>query len=343
MRVCQQYRQALQAHDVTTIFVKGKASPEVAARVGGEVLFLDDQQGLRGIKFLVMWRLHQIVKGRSFDLVIGHRYKGIYFVGMLGYVHKFQCLLGVAHEHDVFKRITRALFVTFWRPQFYIAGVSDSVVANVLKYCQGKADRTLTLPNVVDSGLQYLGRAEARAALKISDEAEVVGTIGRLIDKKDHHTLINAFATLKRNTQLVLIGDGPNLDDLRHKVGLLGLTDRVIFTGHMPDAGQFVKAFDLFVLSSQHEEAFGVVLLEAMAAGVPVLSSDAPGPAQVLGDAGLLFNMGDAASLTHNMQTFFSLSPQAQEELGMAGAARANMTFGMAKFTSQLNGLPVFE
>ncbi|MDZ7686635.1 MAG: glycosyltransferase [Gammaproteobacteria bacterium] len=66
----------------------------------------------------------------------------------------------------------------------------------------------------------------------------------------------------------------------------------------MPDAYRLLKAFDAFVLSSGPLEAFGVVLLEAMLARLPIVSSTAPGPVEVVGDSALTFAVGDDGALT---------------------------------------------
>ena len=97
------------------------------------------------------------------------------------------------------------------------------------------------------------------------------------------------------------------------------------------------------MLSSGRWEAFGVVLLEAMAAEVPVLCSDAVGPASVVGDAGLIFRTADVADLAAKVAAFFGMTKPQREQMGTAGAERVNTCFDMSAFRERLKQLPIIE
>jgi FkbM family methyltransferase len=109
---------------------------------------------------------------------------------------------------------------------------------------------------------------------------------------------------------VVIIGAGPRLPDLQKMANELGVAERVIFAGRIPQAFKYIKAFNSFVLPSGRKEAFGLVLLEAMMAKVPIICSDSPGPAEVVGNTGLHFHQGDAADLAARMNQMADLSEE---------------------------------
>jgi glycosyltransferase involved in cell wall biosynthesis len=144
-----------------------------------------------------------------------------------------------------------------------------------------------------------------QAELAALGEGPVIATAGRLVGVKDHKTLLRAFAALLklRPARLVLFGDGPLRGELEAESRVLGIASRVLFAGYVNDPAACYAAADLFVLSST-SEGFGNVLIEAMAAGVPVVSTDAPhGPREILADGkyGTLVPVGDAEALAAAM------------------------------------------
>ncbi|WP_199504291.1 glycosyltransferase [Qipengyuania sp. YIM B01966] len=120
-------------------------------------------------------------------------------------------------------------------------------------------------------------RARAlRHRLNIPDANKIIGHVGRFDSQKNHVFLIETFARLAidhPHTTLVLIGRGPLQDDVERQVAANGLTDRVIFAGGTDDIPAFMHLFDLFLFPS-HSEGLGIVVLEAQAAGCPVLMPD---------------------------------------------------------------------
>lgn len=144
-----------------------------------------------------------------------------------------------------------------------------------------------------------------QADLAALGEGPVIATAGRLVGVKDHKTLLRAFAALLQSSpaRLVLFGDGPLRAELEAESRTLGIASRVLFAGYVNEPAACYAAADLFVLSSS-SEGFGNVLIEAMAAGVPVVSTDAPhGPREILADGryGTLTPVGDAGALAAAM------------------------------------------
>jgi glycosyltransferase involved in cell wall biosynthesis len=119
--------------------------------------------------------------------------------------------------------------------------------------------------------------ASMRSSLGISQDAFVLGHVGRLVEPKNHSFLLDiAWAVAKRepNMHLLLVGDGPLRPDIEQKVAQLGLTDKVIFAGERSDVSQLMlSAMDVFVLPSSHE-GLPLVGMEVQAAGLPFVLSD---------------------------------------------------------------------
>lgn len=131
-------------------------------------------------------------------------------------------------------------------------------------------------------------------------------TLGRLVQKKGYDVLIDAFARLEEKTEkqykLEIGGTGPEYQALLAQIDRLGLTAKVTLTGWVEDVASFLQGGDLFVLPSL-DEPFGIVVLEAMALGLPVVSSDSQGPTEILDeDTAWLSKAGDVESLAAAMQ-----------------------------------------
>lgn len=126
-------------------------------------------------------------------------------------------------------------------------------------------------------------------------------TVGTMKTVKNHPLLLRAFARLNRpDARLMFVGDGNGREALLSLACELDLAERVIFAGFRSDPTPFYKTADMFVLSSNYE-GFGNVIVEAMACGVPVVSTDCPsGPAEILenGRFGQLTPVGDAGALS---------------------------------------------
>jgi glycosyltransferase involved in cell wall biosynthesis len=130
-------------------------------------------------------------------------------------------------------------------------------------------------------------------------------TVGALKEVKNHALLLRAFAILAREhkASVMILGEGQERVTLERLAQDLGVADRVVFPGFAVDPWPFYASADLFVLSSDHE-GFGNVLVEAMLAGLPVVSADCPtGPREILdgGRFGRLVPVGNAEALAGAM------------------------------------------
>lgn len=129
----------------------------------------------------------------------------------------------------------------------------------------------------------------------------VIVTAGRMTAAKDHGCLIDAFAQLRgrRACRLVILGEGPLRRKLEEQAAGLGISEHVLMPGFQSDPFAWMRGASVFALSSHHE-GLPVALIEAMACGTPVVSTDCPsGPAEILenGKWGRLVPVGDSGAL----------------------------------------------
>lgn len=146
------------------------------------------------------------------------------------------------------------------------------------------------------------------------------GTVGRLVPQKDHENLLRAFALLRTelpSATLDILGDGPLRSDLQAKVDELGLRESVRLLGPSLDVASFLESIDIFALSSKYE-GLPIVILEAMAAGLPTVSTRVGGVPEVCLEGAHAFYVppGDSSALSLAM-----LQAASSPELAAMGAA----------------------
>jgi glycosyltransferase involved in cell wall biosynthesis len=172
------------------------------------------------------------------------------------------------------------------------------------------ADRVTVLRNGVDLELfRPLDRTQARAALGFT--RRTLGSVGHLIERKGHHHAIRALASLP-DTDLVIVGEGPQRSALVRLAAQAGVGERVRFLGAVdqPQLARIYSALDALVLASSRE-GWANVLLEAMACGTPVVASAVWGTPEVVAapEAGVLMGMLDAQGVAAGVRQLFAAPP----------------------------------
>lgn len=205
-------------------------------------------------------------------------------------------------------RIMRWLIRWLYPKATRVSAISNGVKESLLSFgiCPSKI-RVIYNPQPLQA---FYDLASESSSIQIEQDARILVTVGRLVDQKDHVTLIKAFAKVKEDidARLCIIGDGPNRKKLESLAQTLGLTDDIRFLGWQPNPFALLKQADIFVLSSRFE-GFGNVIIEAMACGLPVVSTDCPsGPREILrdGETGVLVPVGDVDALAQAITTLLS-------------------------------------
>lgn len=168
--------------------------------------------------------------------------------------------------------------------------ISEKAELSLLKYIDS-FQNTITICNGVNLN-KFLSLVQ-----NIRNNSKFLITmVAALRIEKDHHTLIRALALLPENFTLQLAGDGVCRHDLEQLVSSLHLENRVSFLGMRSDIPEILHNSDFCVLSS-HWEGFGLVAVEAMASGLPMIASNVDGLREVVQGAGILFEHGNSKQL----------------------------------------------
>ena len=164
-----------------------------------------------------------------------------------------------------------------------------------IKYGIVKREKIITIYNGVNIeknesslavGTGYFHCCDIKKEFNISKDDILIGIVGRLYWEKGQMYGIEAIGKLKEHfpgIKLLLIGKGPDEDNFKYKVKELGLDDSVIFTGFRKDIADWLEIMDIFLLPSLRE-GMSITLLEAMAAGKPIICTDIRGNREVIND-----------------------------------------------------------
>lgn len=273
-------------------------------------------------------------------------------VGPLWYIGRAAARLGIPIVHTehidnvsktrgIWKKIKcRALW---WRAAKYadrFCCVSEDIAKSVRRWGTVPGKKLAVVLNGIDADV-YTGRVESlalRRSLGIPDGAKVIGSVGRLNEVKRQDLLVRAVAKLRPqhpSVRLLLIGDGPEKENLVRLTETLGIGEAVVFAGYQSAPQQFLLCMDLFALSSRLE-GLPLALLEAWAAGLPVVSSDVGGIPKVIvpGINGLLFPNGDLDLLISCLERILADQDFASA-LGRAGRETVLKSFTLDRMSDQ--------
>lgn len=298
-----------EEYELTTVFLTGKKDDFVANNVGGEVIFFEcSSKDLRGLKRKQVQRIRALHLQNKYDFCVAHRYKSIF----LALTVKGLKVVGVNHAYGVYDRWLRRVLVVRKKSQLILVGVSNAIRDDIRKSLPSfPAEQIQTVYNRINVKAireAQIDRSSARGFLGISADSYVFGSVGRLHPDKDYKTLLSSFARSSERMPgacLVIIGQGGLESQLKSQAEALNISDKVHFLGFVKDAYRYFKAFDSFVLSSDHEP-FGMVFLEAMVAGIPIAYSNCGGSPEVVGSQGIPFSVNNSEELSGVLLQLYS-------------------------------------
>ncbi|AUG05499.1 glycosyltransferase [Pseudomonas sp. S09G 359] len=223
----------------------------------------------------------------------------------------------VFHGATRLRRADQKLFDQFPAGQLTLAAVSQTLADSLERYLQRPVAVLRSAFDPVAFRAAALTREHARLRLDLPLQgAPVLGAVGRLVDGKGFGCLLEAFANVsveQPDARLVIIGEGPARPALEARIEQLGLQGNVSLPGHLPDAATLYRAFDWVAIPST-QEGLGLILQEAVMAGVPVLTSELAVFREQLADAGWYAPSDDAQAWGSLMARAFATSAHAVVE-----------------------------
>ena len=191
-------------------------------------------------------------------------------------------------------------------------------------------------PAITDEGQ----RLRLKSELGFSACDRIIGTIGRMDENKNQRLLLEGFALIADRwpeARLALIGDGPLRPALQVRARDLGIADRVKWTGALPAASRYLPAMEICCLTSR-TEGLPNLIMEGSAAGLPVVSTDCGGSAELIEDGctGMIVRQDSAATLGDALHRLLS-SPDMQYRLGACGRSKMVRELGVEAMVSRMS------
>lgn len=307
-------------------------------QAGIEVITL----GYKRQAFKTIWALVGLFRERQIDIVHASSYHPSLYGRIAGLLAGVPVLIG--YEHVVFdnRRPFRVLLNRLLQP--FTAGfttVGQVVADQVCEWYGYPADKVKVIHNGVDTRrfCPAASRLDAKRALGLDPDRLMVGMICRLDQEKGHRFFFDAIKVLSStyNVQWLVVGTGRGEQQIRKEAAERGVDSLVQFLGLRRDVPELLKAFDIYVLPSL-KEGFPNSLLEAMAAGCAVVTSDFPGNLEVANHEqnALVVPMEDSPSLTSAIDSLLR-SSRLRDRLSLAARRHVESEFSLEAYQQNMS------
>ncbi len=295
-------------------------------------------------KIGVVAELADWIAAQQIEILHSHSFRPNLYARMAGAICRPSGLRIMAHYHNQYddKWPEGQTALTLERR---LTGVTDAMVAvsgavrdHVAKALGLNADRITVIANGVTADkVRPLNRDDARRTLGLAPGDLGIGLIGRVCTQKGQEDIVEAALSLRRQLpQAVVLMIGAIEDEALHRrlvarIDAEGATAQIRFCGHMPDIAPAYAGLDILAAPSRWE-GFGLMLVEAMAARLPIVATDVGAIAEVTGGAARLVSPASPAALAEAILTF---DAAARAQASMAGARRAQ-AFDWSQAAKQL-------
>lgn len=285
----------------------------------------------------VLFRLREILRSERPDVVQSFLFWANVASRLVRQAGKKVCVVSAYHDQVALEGwLNRLVDRMTMRWTSRLVCCSDAVRRSVKSRIGGREEQFVVIPFGVEAG-RFRGMAPLlRSELGLQEGVPIIGTVCRLVEpKKGLRFLLEAVVQLEKEVdgpscQILIVGDGPAEGHLRVMAQQLGIASRVIFAGVRRDIPQLLPLLDAFVLPSLYE-GFGIAILEAMAAGRPVVATTVGGIPEFVtnGETGILVAPSDAAALARAIQRVLS-NPEEARQMGLRGQRHVQEHFEIA-------------
>ena len=300
---------------------------------------------IRPHTFLQMARVARILRHRGVQVVHSYLFHANWFGTLTARLARVPVVIASKRNVDVYTRAEdRWACRVINRLAHRVTAVARVVRDHVHQTEGCPLEKIVVIPNGVEANRFKWAASDPtkKEALRSVPGEVVIGTIARLVWYKGQGDLLEAAALVVRShpsARFVVVGDGPLRQPLEEKARALGLNGTVRFLGAVPNASSLLPHFDIFVLSSLWE-GMSNSLLEAMAAGKPVVATDVGGSPEVVidGKTGILVPPNDPEALADAMLRLLA-DRELARSLGEAGRVRVQSEFTLETMVARLEEL----
>lgn len=298
-----------------------------------------------GLDARLVWRLRSLMRKLQIDIVHCHVFTANLW-GRLAAV--LACVpVIITHEHSSFTiDDARRLRLEQWLMRYTTQAISVSEELRQRLVTQGRLpeDKIIALHN----GLKFSNAAEATRSERLRQEFGLarfqwlIGAVGRLEYRKNYPLLLEAFVRVQQQLPqcgLLFVGAGPEEERLRQHARALGIAEHVIFAGYHKNVAQWLNLMNVFCSSSQ-TEGISMAILEAMAAGVPVVATRVGGNPEIIParEFGILTPSNDASALAQALLEMLQ-QPEAAQRIAHKARERVLQHFSEAQMLTRVEEL----
>lgn len=306
VRMAQALHEAGHRLHVVTLTTGGSLRQDLSG------IRVHDVTKLPGLDRTLYTRLYRLFREVQPDVVHTHNAVPLEYAAPAARVARVRRVVHTKHGHIPYSRAALQLARLASRFVHHFVAVSEDT-ANTARRYEHPSEKKLT---VIENGIPLkrfahdaVARKEVRAELGIPPQARVVGSVGRLVEEKDYHLLVEAMGPLLADDlRLVLVGEGDVRPTIEAAIAKLPAEKRgyVTLTGARRDVPRVLSAYDLFALSS-NAEGLPLVIPEAMASGLPVVATSVGGiPGIVPPETGTLVPSRDVPALRKALSRFLA-------------------------------------
>lgn len=246
--------------------------------------------------------INKIIKRNKYDCIHTHLFAPQFFTPIALKMTKYKSAL-ITTEHSTHnKRRDRKFFFTLdkWMYRQYdaIISISEGTKGRLNKYLPETQKKTIVIENGIELTQYEMAASIDLVQLEssLTSNEKIILMVAAMREQKDHETLIRASKLLPDQYRVVFVGTGDRFDEVKKYANQHG-KDNIVFLGRRNDVPALMATADVFVLSSKWE-GFGLVVVEAAAAGLPIVASNVEGLREVVQDiGGYLFEPGNEQDL----------------------------------------------
>ncbi len=323
--------------DPLTVYFTGSSADSILARQGHKTTNLDLSAPLyKNFNPVPIFRLFRLIKRTGAKIVHVHRHRALIYAGMACLATGTPLIYSIRSTQLIRNRNRRFAFNCIKSSIARIIAVSRGAREDYLKRVSFDPDKVIVVSNGIEMKPYKidLSQTEARRLFSLPRSGFIFGMAARFKKAKDHVGLVKAFsAALEKmpDAWLALAGDGPREQLIREAAAKCSVGSRIVFTGRL-DAEEipfFLKSLDVFVHPS-FREGMPASVLEAMAAGLPIISTDAEGVTDIFDTEmffGRMVKRGDIPALTSAIIELRKMNGNQREKMGRNAQTRLKQGF----------------